>query len=158
MTTAPSLRIAIEYPDGPDSARWVELTEDGSRRTERFRAATLLDAQKRTAGTSGDVFVDLDVLVASSVGEAYDRYREIRPGWQPGTQVPSLVHPGTVDTLAGLLADIAVTGVADGVTLTSRDAEQLLDLVYGDLADRLAAHGADVHFRPRNDEPAQKAS
>ncbi|MBM7365716.1 hypothetical protein [Gordonia hydrophobica] len=149
MTAAPSLRIAIEYPDGPDSARWVELTEDGSRRPERFRAATLLAAQKRTAGAAGDAFVDLDVLVAASVSEAYDRYREVRPGWRPGAPVPSLVHPGTVDTLAGLLADIAVTGVADGVTLTSRDAEQLLDLVYGDLAERLVAHGADVRFRPR---------
>ena len=84
MTAAPSLRIAIEYPDGPDSARWVELTDDGSRGSKRVRAATLLDAQKRTATASDDVFVDLDVLVASSVSEAYDRYRRIRPGWQPG--------------------------------------------------------------------------
>ena len=152
MTAAPSLRIAIEYPEGPDSARWVELTDDAGRQAERVRAATLLDAQKRTSSARGDVFVDLDVLVASSVSEAYDRYRRIRPGWQPGARVPSLVHPGTVDTLAGLLADIAVTGVADGVTLTSRDAEQLLDLVYSDLADRLAVHGTDVRFRPRGSE------
>ncbi|ALG87073.1 hypothetical protein ACH46_20065 [Gordonia phthalatica] len=137
----------------------MELTDVGSRGSKRVRAATLLDAQKRTATASDDVFVDLDVLVASSVSEAYDRYRRIRPGWQPGARVPSLVHPGTVDTLAGLLADIAVTGVADGVTLTSRDAEQLLDLIYGDLAERLAVHGTDVHFRPRDREQVvQRAS
>lgn len=149
MTTTPRLRIAIEFPGtGTEPARWVELTESGSEPTRRLHASTLADAQRRTSTSSEAVFVDLDVLVADSVSEAYDRYRVSRPGWAPGTKTGKLVHPGTADTLAGLLSDIAVAGVADGVTLTADDAGELVDIVYSDLAERLTARGTAVRLRP----------
>lgn len=155
MHTSPAHRLGIAVEDrsrGVAGTDWIQLTAS-PRAVRRISSPTLIDAQRRASATPDDVFVDVEVLVADTTSRAYDRYRAARPGWQPGARVPSLVHPGTIDTVAGLLADIAVAGVADGVTLTSPEASlgRLIDLVYVDLAERLRARGVAVALQPRPD-------
>ncbi len=101
--------------DTPD-AEWSELT-DGGRPAVRLRARDLQHAQRaarRIHDTeSVAVVLDITVLIADDHRAAYQRLDELEPA------DGSVHYAGTVDGLAGLVADIYTAGVADGVNLIS---------------------------------------
>ncbi|OBI75166.1 hypothetical protein A5663_04870 [Mycobacterium sp. E740] len=90
---------------------WEELT-DGGRRPVRVAATDLQHARRvraRVRAEADDVAVILDVTVAVAAD-----FRSARADLQSADGVR---YGGTVDGLAGLLADIELAEVADGVTL-----------------------------------------
>lgn len=90
---------------------WTELTA-GGHPVVRLRAANLQEAQRRRRRLPADVPVVLDVAVAV----AEDSRTALTA--ISGHAGESTVHyAGTVDGLAGMVADLLVAGVADGVTL-----------------------------------------
>lgn len=140
------LRIALEFPAAEPGGRpsWVELTESGqSGPIRRLQAPDLGTAQRFTARATDPVFLDLDVELAESVPQAYAAFAAAHPGWEPGMRRPTVVHPGTAATLAGLLADIWLARVADGVTLRSAQPGRLAHRVLTDLRPELSSYGID---------------
>jgi hypothetical protein len=94
------------------SGEWSELT-DGDQRTVRVAATDLQQARRaraRIRARGDDVAVILDVTVAVA-GD----FRSARSVLGPAEH--TVHYAGTVDGLAGLVSDIAMAGVADGVTL-----------------------------------------
>ncbi|KUI02395.1 hypothetical protein AU189_17090 [Mycolicibacterium acapulense] len=92
----------------PDT--WDELT-DGGQPPVRVAAKDLQHARRVRARVraDGDIAVILDVTVAVGAD-----FRSVRDALEPANGVR---YAGTVDGLAGLIADIESAGVADGVTL-----------------------------------------
>lgn len=98
------------FVDGVAGA-WTELTT-GWRPTVRLSAPNLSEAGRRRGRLPREVSVILDVTVsvaedsraALAAASALDDPHTVR-------------YVGTVDGLAGLVADLYVAGVADGVTL-----------------------------------------
>jgi hypothetical protein len=100
--------FVAEAPSGD----WSELT-DGDQRTVRVAASDLQQARRaraRIRARGDDVAVILDVTVAVA-GD----FRSARSVLGPADD--TVHYAGTVDGLAGLVSDIAMAGVADGVTL-----------------------------------------
>ncbi|MGE2720245.1 hypothetical protein [Mycolicibacterium celeriflavum] len=95
--------------DPPDGG-WDELT-DGGDPPVRVAAKDLQHARRVRARVraTGDVAVILDVTVAVAPD-----FRSVRDVLEPADGVR---YAGTVDGLAGLIADIESAEVADGVTL-----------------------------------------
>lgn len=91
---------------------WDELT-DGGPPPVRVAAKDLQHARRVRARVraDGEVAVILDVAVAVAAD-----FRSVRDALEPGDGVR---YAGTVDGLAGLIADISSAEVADGVTLVS---------------------------------------
>ena len=123
-------------------AEWVELTSD-VRPAVRITASDLQQAQRartriRNREDSVSVVLDVTVLVAED-------YRSARRGLaqEPDEALDSVQYTGTLDGLAGLIADIFVAGVADGVTLISavpdQDIRALAEAARARLALRLNA-------------------
>jgi len=114
-----ALRVFIA--DSAD-AEWVELTA-GEQLAVRVSEPDLQRAQRARARLRADapvaVILDITVLVAED-------YRSARCGMTAvAADSPAEVqYVGTLDGLAGLVADIFVAGVADGVTLISATPEQ----------------------------------
>ena len=99
--------FVTDVPDGG----WTELTE-GDRQPVRVAATDLQHARRvrqRVRAGSADVAVILDVTVAVAAD-----FRSVSDALEPAAGVR---YAGTVDGLAGLIADIESAGVADGVTL-----------------------------------------
>ncbi|VEG38474.1 Uncharacterised protein [Mycolicibacterium flavescens] len=92
------------------SGSWDELT-DGGQPPVRVAATDLQHARRVRARVrvDGDVAVILDVTVAVAAD-----FRSARDALEPADGVR---YAGTVDGLAGLIADIESADVADGVTL-----------------------------------------
>jgi hypothetical protein len=118
-------------------ADWVEVTSDGQVAV-RVSAPDLQQAQRARARIQRDepvpVVLDITVLVAED-------YRSARRGMsavQDGAPA-SVQYAGTLDGLAGLIADIFVAGVADGVTLIPANAEQDVRRLAQDVVGRIAA-------------------
>lgn len=118
---------------------WIELTA-GAPPAVRLSAADLQQAQRASArlrdGTGTDaasVILDVTVLVADDVRSAIRRMSAL--GVDDGA---SLHYAGTLDGLAGLVADIFVTGVADGVTLLPAVPQQDLKAVGEAVLARIA--------------------
>lgn len=106
----------------------------------RISALDLQQAQRaRTRIRNSEdvaVILDITVLVADDYRSAYRGMTAVHP------DAPASVHyAGTVDGLAGLVADIFVAGVADGVTLIpatpQQDVRALATAVLARLGDRL---------------------
>jgi len=115
---------------------WSELTAGGEP-TVRLAAPDLQRAQRgraRIQSDRGDVEVILDVTVA--VAPDFRSVRDLAVV-DDGT----LRYAGTVDGLAGLIADIDVAGVADGVTLISASPRVDLRELGLDVLQRLALRG-----------------
>ena len=115
---------------------WSELTAGGEP-TVRLAAPDLQRAQRgraRIQSDRGDVEVILDVTVA--VAPDFRSVRDLAVV-DDGT----LRYAGTVDGLAGLIADIDVAGVADGVTLISASPRVDLRELGRDVLQRLALRG-----------------
>ena len=77
------------------------------------------------------VILDVTVAVAAD-------FRSARKALEP---VDGVHYVGTVDGLAGLIADIETAGVADGVTLIAASARQDLRAVGLDVLDWLTIRG-----------------
>ena len=115
---------------------WSELTAGGEP-TVRLAAPDLQRAQRgraRIQSDRGDVEVILDVTVA--VAPDFRSVRDLAVV-DDGT----LRYAGTVDGLAGLIADIETAGVADGVTLISASPRVDLRELGRDVLQRLALRG-----------------
>ena len=112
---------------------WTELTA-GGQPTVRLAVSDLQRAQRgraRIHADRGDVDVVLDVTVAV----ARD-FRTVRDSM--AVDDGTLRYAGTVDGLAGLIADIEAAGVADGVTLISAAPRTDLTGLGHDVLQRLA--------------------
>ena len=120
--------------DDPNGA-WTELT-DGTERAVRVAAPDLAQARRvrsRIRAATKDVSVILDVAVAVAA--------DFRAARRDAGSVDGVHYVGTVDGLAGLIADIETTGVADGVTLIPASSRQDLRLVGHDVLDWLTIRG-----------------
>jgi len=120
--------------DGVDG-QWSELT-DGAEPAVRVSAEDLSQARRtrtRIRAGSDDVAVILDVTVAVA-----DDFRSARSELD---SMDGVHYAGTVDGLAGLIADIETAGVADGVTLIAASPRQDLRAVGLDVLDWLAVRG-----------------
>ena len=136
--TPPPLRLAVHYDHG-----WTELTapHQDAEQVSRVRTGSLAEAARLAAATPRPAFLDIDVLLAGSVNEAFVHFTEQRPGWSPGARAETVVHPGTPVTLAGLLLDIWAARVAPGVTLYATDPAALTERVLDEVVPILAARG-----------------
>jgi hypothetical protein len=109
--------VRLFVADDPDG-NWSELT-DGAEPAVRVVAGDLSHARRtraRIRADSDDVAVILDETVAVAADFRSAR-REL--GSMHGVR-----YAGTVDGLAGLIADIETAGVADGVTLIAASPRQ----------------------------------
>jgi hypothetical protein len=96
---------------------WTELTAGGSPAV-RFSAPDLQQAQRVRRRLAGAAILDVTVVVDADFRAAQQQLSAA--GVDDGT----LSYGGTLDGLAGLLADISLAGVADGVTLIPAVAQQ----------------------------------
>jgi urease gamma subunit len=116
---------------------WSELTTGGEPAV-RLAAPDLQRAQRgraRIRSDRGDVEVILDITVA--VASDFRSVRDLA-AVDDGT----LRYAGTVDGLTGLISDIEVAGVADGVTLISASPRVDLRRLGQDVLQRLVLRGA----------------
>ena len=126
--------VRLFVADKPDG-HWSELT-DGVERAVRVVADDLSQARRtraRIRAESGDVAVILDMTVAVA-----DDFRSARGELE---SVDGVRYAGTIDGLAGLIADIQTAGVADGVTLIAASPHQDLRALGLDVLDWLAVRG-----------------
>ena len=100
-------RVFVTDPTGT----WTELTA-GGRPVVRLTAPDLQEAQRRRRRLPADVPVILDVAVSVA-----DDSRTALAAISAQDGPKTVQYVGTVDGLAGLVADLYVAGVADGVTL-----------------------------------------
>jgi hypothetical protein len=131
----PELRVFIAETDGA----WTELTE-GGRPVVRLSAPNLQEAARRRRKLPADVSVvlDLAVSVADDPRTALDAI-----SGHDGDE--GVRYAGTVDGLAGLVTDLVVAGVADGVTLIpvgSEDLRPRADAALSRIQDRLRIRAA----------------
>jgi urease gamma subunit len=127
--------VRLFVVDGADGS-WSELTSGGED-TVRLAASDLQRAQRgraRIRSEHEDVAVILDLTVA--VASDFHSVRDLA-AIDDGT----LRYAGTVDGLAGLVADIEAAGVADGVTLISASPRVDLRGLGHDVLARLALRG-----------------
>lgn len=115
--------------------QWSELT-DGAQPVVRVSAEDLSQARRTRARIRADV-EDIAVILDVSVAVA-DDFRSARIELD-STQ--GVRYAGTVDGLAGLIADIGTAGVADGVTLIAASPRQDLRAVGLGVLDWLAVRG-----------------
>lgn len=123
------MRLFVADTPGGDPS---ELTA-GDGRTVRVVAPDLQHARRaraRIRAGAADVAVILDVTVAVAAD-----FRSAQEALDP---VDGVRYAGTVDGLAGLIADIETAGVADGVTLIGVAARQDLRALGHDVLHRLA--------------------
>lgn len=109
---------------------------DGAGLAVRVAADDLAQARRtrtRIRAESDDVAVILDVTVAVA-----DDFRSARRELE---STDGVHYAGTVDGLAGLIADIGTAGVADGVTLVAASPGRDLRAVGHDVLDWLTLRG-----------------
>ena len=102
-----ALRVFITDPVG----QWTELTA-GGHPVVRLSAPDLQEAHRRRRRLPADVPVVLDVAVVVA-----DDSRTALTAISGQADASTVRYAGTVEGLAGLVADLYVAGVADGVTL-----------------------------------------
>ncbi|SEH60671.1 hypothetical protein SAMN04489835_1955 [Mycolicibacterium rutilum] len=118
--------------DAPDGG-WTEVTE-GGQRPVRVAATDLQEARRvraRIRAGAEDVAVILDVTVAVAAD-----FRSVHDTLDP---VAGVRYGGPVDGLAGLITDIELADVADGVTLVPASPRQDVRALARDVLHRLAA-------------------
>ena len=123
--------MRVFFADG----NWTELTA-GGQPAVRFSAPDLQHAQRLRRQLAGAAVLDVTVLVDDDFRSAQRRLAEL-----DADDAHTLVYAGTLDGLAGLVADIFVAGVADGVTLIPAaglgDARELAEATLARVAARL---------------------
>ncbi len=119
---------------------WSEITS-GDTATVRLAAPDLQQARRARGRIADGVAVILDITVA--VAADFRSARDAMPG---GIADDTLRYAGTIDGLAGLVADIFMADVADGVTFIPASPEQdtrtLADAALHRIARRLPLAGA----------------
>jgi len=131
----PELRVFIAETDGS----WAELTA-GERPVVRLSAPNLQEAARRRRRLPADVAVVLDVAVSVA-----DDPRTALAAISDHQDDAGVRYAGTVDGLAGLVADMLIAGVADGVTLIpvgSDDLRARAHAVLSRIQDRLRIRAA----------------
>ncbi|OBK72667.1 hypothetical protein A5651_15720 [Mycobacterium sp. 1274761.0] len=130
------MRLFLADPTGDN---WRELTS-GDTTAVRLTAPDLQQARRARRRITDDVAVILDVTVA--VAADFRSARDAMPDTDDGT----LHYAGTIDGLAGLVADIFLAEVADGVTIIpaspQQDMGKLADAALDRIARRLPLAGA----------------
>jgi hypothetical protein len=130
------LRLFVADASG---GNWSELTS-GEATAVRLVAPDLQQARRARGRISGDVAVILDITVA--VAADYRSARDAMPSLDDDT----LHYAGTIDGLAGLVTDIFIAEVADGVTFIpaspEQDMRELADAALDRIARRLPLSGA----------------
>ena len=125
-----------------DDDGWNELT-DGGHQPIRVAAPDLQQASRIRARVRADhegvaVILDITVAVAADFRSARDA--------MPHRDDDTLHYAGTIDGLAGLVADIFMAEVADGVTFIpaspTQDIQELADAALDRIARRLPLSGA----------------
>lgn len=119
---------------------WSELTS-GQAAAVRIAATDLQQARRARRRLADDVAVILDITVA--VGADFRTARAFMSGADGGDTVR---YAGTIDGLAGLVADIFMAEVADCVTFipasAQLDMQKLADAALNRIAQRLPLAGA----------------
>ena len=110
---------------------WDELTS-GKDTAVRLAAPDLQQARRLRGRISDDVAVILDITVAVAAD-----FRSARNA-MPHLPDDTLKYAGTIDGLAGLVADIFMADVADGVTIIPASPEQDMRKVADAALDRIA--------------------
>ena len=130
------LRLFVADASG---GNWSELTS-GEATAVRLTAPDLQQARRARGRISDDVAVILDITVAVAAD-----FRSARDA-MPQRDDDTLHYAGTIDGLAGLVADIFVAEVADGVTFIpaspGQDIQELADAALDRIARRLPLSGA----------------
>ena len=131
-----ALRIFIaEGQQDGQQGEWTELTA-GEHPAVRFSAPDLQQAQRARRRLHGDAVLDITVVLDDDFRAARRRMTELQ-----ADTGDLLTYAGTLDGLAGLIADIFVAGVADGVTLIpaapQQDARSLGEATLERVAARL---------------------
>lgn len=159
----PALRPSVErVPVRPN--RWIELTA-GAPGVEpldlsaypdavrRVRAADLRAAQKiraniraeaERAGRNPDsvsVVLDIDTLLAADASTALRRLGELDNLLPEPRVAESVPYIGTAEGLVGLIADLRLAEVADGVTLRPLELDNTLARILGEVMSALSARG-----------------
>nr|WP_308170642.1 hypothetical protein [[Mycobacterium] fortunisiensis] len=122
-----------------EAGDWIELTGD-DRPATRISAPDLAAARRISSGLKSDdgaasVILDVAVAVAADYRSARGSLSVAGPEAGAAAQVR---YVGTVDGLAGLIADIEAAGVADGVTLIPVGPDQEPRVLGDDVLRRLA--------------------
>jgi hypothetical protein len=130
------LRLFVADASG---GNWSELTS-GKATAVRLTAPDLQQARRARGRISDDVAVILDITVAVAAD-----FRSARDA-MPLRDDDTLHYAGTIDGLAGLVADIFVAEVADGVTFIpaspAQNIQELADAALDRIARRLPLSGA----------------
>jgi hypothetical protein len=130
------LRLFVADASG---GNWSELTS-GKATAVRLTAPDLQQARRARGRFSDDVAVILDITVAVAAD-----FRSARDA-MPFRDDDTLHYAGTIDGLAGLVADIFVAEVADGVTFIpaspAQNIQELADAALDRIARRLRLSGA----------------
>jgi hypothetical protein len=122
------LRLFVADASGDN---WSELTS-GAAAAVRLAAPDLQQARRARGRISDDVAVILDITVAVA-GD----FRSARDA-MPDVDEHTLHYAGTIDGLAGLVADIYMADVADGVTFIPASPEQDMRMLADAALDRIA--------------------
>ena len=110
---------------------WSELTS-GETATVRLAATDLQQARRARGRIADDVAVILDITVAVAAD-----FRSARNS-MPTLDAETLQYAGTIDGLAGLVADIFMADVADGVTFIPASPQQDMRSLAAAALDRIA--------------------
>ncbi len=110
---------------------WSELT-GGETAAVRLAAPDLQQARRARGRITDDVAVILDITVAVAAD-----FRSARNA-MPSIDGDTLRYAGTIDGLAGLVADIFMADVADGVTFIPASPEQDMRQLAAAALDRIA--------------------
>jgi hypothetical protein len=110
---------------------WSELTR-GAAEAVRLAAPDLQQARRARGRIADDVAVILDITVAVA-GD----FRSARNSMTTANS-DTLQYAGTIDGLAGLVADIFMADVADGVTFIPASPQQDVREVADAALDRIA--------------------
>jgi hypothetical protein len=131
------LRVLVANGQADGQAEWTEVTA-GEVPATRFAAPDLQQAQRIRRSLPGVAVLELTVVVADDFRSARRQLTE--HGLETSD---SLSYAGTLDGLAGLVADIFVAGVADGVALIpgapEQDSRALGEEIVARVASRLQA-------------------
>ncbi len=122
------LRLFVAEASGDN---WRELTR-GAAEAVRLAAPDLQQARRARGRIEGDVSVILDITVAVAAD-----FRSARD-WMTTQDTDTLHYAGTIDGLAGLVADIFMADVADGVTFIPASPQQDVATVAVAALDRIA--------------------
>jgi hypothetical protein len=127
VATERAVRLFVADAAGDD---WDEVTS-GAAAAVRLAAPDLQQARRARGRITDDVAVILDITVA--VGADFRSARNAMPDVDDGT----LHYAGTIDGLAGLVADIFMADVADGVTFIPATPDQDVRTLAGAALDRI---------------------